>query len=285
MKLIQSCLFFLLFITINSFFAIDLYGQVSYDKFGFTGRWVKWINDSPDPQGVPDPNSPSSVKEFFSEPFILSLMCDGSIDDDWFNDILEATAAWNNSSNLCSLAVASTSNMVTTPAINRPNYISLAPSIIVDQLFADGALARAFIYRTAALTCENPDWGKGFVIFSGDIVFNSSFQWYTGLNNENAGIGRWYSVYSVALHELGHFMGLNHNNKYYRSGTDIMDKAMPSDARKNLQPDDIQAINRLYGYDGLNASADPLYSSIPCDYFEFAIGIDLIALDKNGYRI
>jgi hypothetical protein len=77
-------------------------------------------------------------------------------------------------------------------------------------------------------------------ILESDIIFNSNFSWdiYSGPNRFTREFGR------VALHELGHALGLDHET----TATSIM-APMVGDI-DTLQPDDIAGANFLYGVSG-----------------------------------
>jgi len=86
-----------------------------------------------------------------------------------------------------------------------------------------------------------PNFGAGFWSnpVAGDIIFNDDFNWEVG----NAlGVGS-YDIMSVAVHELGHSLGLGHSD-YYDS---IMYPSIgSSEIFSGLHWDDIVGIQSLY---------------------------------------
>ena len=91
----------------------------------------------------------------------------------------------------------------------------------------------------SAGSCQNPQCTRGFLITDADIVFNSAEAWdvYSGsLRFDGTS-----EFERVALHELGHALGLNHSN----ANAAIM-RAFVSDT-DSLQSDDIAGITFIYG--------------------------------------
>ena len=94
----------------------------------------------------------------------------------------------------------------------------------------------------SAGNCQNPQCTNGFIITDADIVFNSAETWdvYSGsLRFDGTN-----EFERVALHELGHALGLNHSN----ANAAIM-RAFMSDT-DSLQSDDIAGIASIYGSEG-----------------------------------
>ncbi len=101
--------------------------------------------------------------------------------------------------------------------------------------FGDSTLA---VTLTAG-QCQNPQCTGGFTITDADIVFNSAENWdvYSGpLRSDNTS-----EFERVALHELGHALGLNHST----ADSAIM-QPFVSDTN-SLQADDIAGVVSIYG--------------------------------------
>src|SRR5690606_12698385 len=84
------------------------------------------------------------------------------------------------------------------------------------------------------------------------------------------------------LHELGHLMGLNHHRTV--NINDVMFYSVEkSKERQILKSRDIGAINRLYGYDGMNNPANPAVfsSSIDCESFNLHM-VHLLGIESDG---
>jgi Matrixin len=109
--------------------------------------------------------------------------------------------------------------------------------------FAETVCGSEFSENTLAVTltagqCQNPQCTGGFLISDADIVFNSAEAWdiYNGPLRFDGTV----EFERVALHELGHALGLDHSD----ADAAIM-RAFVSDT-DSLQSDDILGINSIY---------------------------------------
>jgi len=79
---------------------------------------------------------------------------------------------------------------------------------------------------------------------AGDVHFDEDEDWYVGLGVP--GINQ-IDLFSVALHEIGHAIGLGHS----ADPTSVMDPTYaPGSTLRDLQPDDIAGIQSHYGESG-----------------------------------
>lgn len=136
--------------------------------------------------------------------------------------------------------------------------------------------------------------GSGLV--SGDAHFDSGEYWSelnSGLQNGES------SLLSVAMHEIGHGLGLDHSND--RNAL-MFDTYVPSDIKISLSSDDIARIQALYGpNNGTPPPTGPASSApdvIPCsntssngdadadgvhdDFERFVLGSDPLKCDTDG---
>ena len=88
-------------------------------------------------------------------------------------------------------------------------------------------------------------WYEGSTILEADMVFNSLFQWSTSGWSE-------HDVQTVALHEFGHWLGLDHTNVY---GSIMYPQIMG--VQHHLHSVDIAGIQYIYGSGGSEDPSDP----------------------------
>jgi hypothetical protein len=133
--------------------------------------------------------------------------------------VQNALATWTNAS--CSYFAYSYqgSCSATSQAQDGVNCVSWSPSS------GGGALAKSFW------------WFQGSRIIESDIVFYDSYSWST-----NPGVGQ-YDVESVALHELGHSLGLGHSS--YSSAV-MWYSILAGVERRSLHFDDRDGVCALY---------------------------------------
>lgn len=99
-----------------------------------------------------------------------------------------------------------------------------------DYLGINGTLARASW------------WGLPFCFGQGTIMYNLSYGFAPG-NTTCAPPTSYYETYSVSLHELGHLVGLDHEDATYA----IMNSTIPACTFKGLSGDDEAGIISIYG--------------------------------------
>ena len=149
------------------------------------------------------------------------------------------------------------------PAPNGPNKNEVYfDSLIYGQTFSNGTLA------------VTTGWTSGNQRVEADMIFNTAYGWdsYTTARASNSAP---YDIMRVALHELGHVLGLDHpDTANPPQGQAAIMRSIVSTIN-NLQPDDILGAQNLYG--GLGASAPAN------DNFANAIPIQL-AFDTNLFR-
>ena len=159
----------------------------------------------------------------------------------WNDAFKRSMAAWSNVSSFEFVAV----DNYLDPCIDRGEGLFGDGSTGID--FSASVCGSEFGENTLAVTlsagnCQNPQCTNGFIITDADIVFNSAETWdvYSGsLRFDGTN-----EFERVALHELGHALGLNHSN----ANAAIM-RAFMSDT-DSLQSDDIAGIASIYGSEG-----------------------------------
>jgi hypothetical protein len=108
--------------------------------------------------------------------------------------------------------------------------------------FGSNVFGRAFEGNTVAVTTT---WSRGNERTEGDIIFNSGRTWDSYRGNTRSGV---VDIRRVALHELGHALGLDHPDQAGQVVTAIMNSTTSNlDA---LSADDTTGGQNLYGPPG-----------------------------------
>ncbi len=102
---------------------------------------------------------------------------------------------------------------------------------------------KAFGHDTLALTTW---WYRGDQIVEADIGFNQTKRWDSYRGNTKPGLV--YDLRRVALHELGHVLGLGHPDDHGQSVVAMMNSTIGN--LDSLTTDDIAGIQEIYGAPG-----------------------------------
>jgi len=140
--------------------------------------------------------------------------------EDYSNQVQAAAATWSSAGANFSFDYRGPHSRSGTASLNQVNEIMWA------DLGTTNALALATI------------WCSGTTIIEADMVMNTRFNWTTNPFS-------YHDVQTVALHEFGHWIGLNHSPDY----NSIMYHQYKGTQRQ-LSPDDIAGINYIYGSSG-----------------------------------
>ncbi|MEZ5414237.1 MAG: immunoglobulin domain-containing protein [Opitutaceae bacterium] len=167
-----------------------------------------------------------------------NVLMDLKLGESRFNNAtLDALNTWNNQLQLVSF----TSRISTGQQEDYKNDMYFAADYEGEDL-GDGVLAVTFIYTFRTISEINQ-------LFETDIVFNTDYDWelYTGPPVSGTPDFR-----RVALHELGHVLGLGHPDESGQSVTAIMNAYISS--VYTLQADDISGGQNLYRAPGNTSS-------------------------------
>ena len=148
---------------------------------------------------------------------------DGTSAADYQSALNDAINSWNSESNF---QYDINSAYIDPCAAGGDNSASFE-SDICGAAFGDNALAVASTFYS----------NGGGTIYS-DIFFNSSYNW--GIHNNN---GSPYDFKRVALHEVGHTLGIGHEE----NNSSIMNPGYQGNVT-TIQPDDINGIRAIYGF-------------------------------------
>jgi len=112
-----------------------------------------------------------------------------------------------------------------------------------EMVFAADVFGQAFDTNVLAVTTT---WAKGNERTEGDILFNSAITWgaYDGPRQGNT-----IDLKRVALHEMGHLLGLDHPDEAGQTVAAIMNSHVSN--LDTLTTDDITGVQNLYGPPGI----------------------------------
>jgi hypothetical protein len=108
-----------------------------------------------------------------------------------------------------------------------------------EMAFASDALGRPFGDNTLAVTIS---WFRGSRMVENDSIFNSKWDWNSYRGNRR---GNTFDFHRVAIHELGHVLGLGHPDESGQNVTAIMNSIISN--VDDLTQDDIDGVHAIYG--------------------------------------
>jgi hypothetical protein len=153
------------------------------------------------------------------------------------------------------------------PDSTRPN----GDGDLVNHVFLDDDYyGEPFDDTTLAITTRWTLGGSQRV--EADIVFNNRFQWSSYRGNVRTANGRdLWDITRVALHELGHVLGLDHPDANGQSVSALMNSILGNmDA---LQADDIAGARSLYGAGSVTSNVSFPPRNEPNDFFQQLIAL------------
>lgn len=109
-----------------------------------------------------------------------------------------------------------------------------------DMFFANDMYGKSFGSDTLALTTW---WYRGDALIEADIGFNQAKRWDSYRGNTKPGLV--YDLRRVALHELGHVLGLGHPDDHGQDAVAMMNGRIGN--LETLTSDDVAGIQSIYG--------------------------------------
>lgn len=144
---------------------------------------------------------------------------------------------------------------------------------LINHIFFDGNFyGESFAPDTLAITTRWTVGGTQRV--EADIVFNTAFQWSSYRGNLRSANGRdLWDIVRVALHELGHVLGLDHPDENGQSVEALMNSILGN--RDSLTADDIAGAHSMYGAPAAGITSNVVFPprNEPNDFFQQLISL------------
>ena len=142
---------------------------------------------------------------------------------------------------------------------------------LINHIFFDTNIyGESFGTDTLAITTRWTRGGRQRV--EADIVFNTAFQWSSYRGNLRSANGRdQWDIVRVALHELGHALGLDHPDENGQSVPALMNAIIGN--RDALAADDIAGARSLYGAGDVASNVAFPPRNEPNDFFQQLIAL------------
>ncbi len=130
--------------------------------------------------------------------------------------------------------------------------------------FSDTIFGRSFDDRTVAVTSN---LRRGSIRIEADVIFNTAYSFNSYRGRKQSGVS---DLRRVAIHELGHVLGLDHPNENGQQVSAIMN-ASTSDI-DTVTSDDIAGAQALYG-SGVSGTVSFPPRNEPNDFYNQLIGV------------
>lgn len=155
--------------------------------------------------------------------------------------VLAAMQAWNGLVGTVQFTAQTTNTVMNPPSGTYASGNSIN-EIVMDSQYNSGAERKDFDEMTLAIAVT---YSQGNARVESDIVFNTNKSW----NSYRGGLQSAMDIRRVAIHELGHTLGLGHTDNVPPRDA-IMYFQVRDDSPDTMQADDIAGAQLLYGAPG-----------------------------------
>jgi hypothetical protein len=181
--------------------------------------------------------------------------------------VANAMSTWNGHIDVAKFAAV--------PDSTRPNGDG---DLVNHVFFDDDFYGEQFGELTLAITTR---WTlNGSERVEADVVFNNRIQWSSYRGNVRSANGRdLWDITRVAMHELGHALGLDHPDERGQSVTALMNSILGN--LDSLTADDIAGARSMYGAAAVTSNVTFPPRNEPNDFFQQLIGLYRDRLAKS----
>jgi hypothetical protein len=182
--------------------------------------------------------------------------------------VVNAMSAWNGHIDVAKFAAV--------PDSTRPNGDGdLVNHVFFDDDFYGEEFGELTLAITTRWTLDDSERVEA------DVVFNNRIQWSSYRGNLRSANGRdLWDITRVAMHELGHALGLDHPDERGQSVNALMNSILGN--LDSLTADDIAGARSMYGAAGVTSNVTFPPRNEPNDFFQQLIGLYRDRLGKSA---
>ena len=157
------------------------------------------------------------------------IVCGTSVPGSGVQRTKDGAAGWNSADFTFIFGVDACSSGGAYPSFNNVNQVD----------FSGGLGAGVLAQTTSWFLTSNPA-----ATLECDMRFSSAFSWYTGTGIP---LSTQYDWQSVAIHEMGHCLGLGHESRLTNPKPVMYPSIVAGEVRRTLTPDDSAGRDAIYG--------------------------------------
>ena len=187
---------------------------------------------------------------------ILNSFAAGDLDGNGHNPIEQMFKQWNNSTSSMNFFVVPASAVTHSDTGNLETYKNDGIfGIYRSDVWLSGVSSQALAVTQWIGYKRNAGTSSEYIELShADIILNyRNYSFSTDSSSDST-----YDLASVIIHELGHFLGLNHNNSF----SSVMYPYLGiTDSQRTLSSADGSNVRSLYGLSALSSGSSPIIAS------------------------